>query len=418
MNFTAALSQFRISLTMGASLLALATLFFSPLPEGDWGWMLCLALAALSERWLLVLPRYGPFTLSEAMIFAVLLRFGPSATLLTCLVAGLSRFRRERNTRIEFVLYSLSQSWLAYGCAAWSWAKLRGLGPILRDTALLDLALMALLAGLVFAVQAYIVALHQWLEQKCLGNWSTRINWPRLRLLVQALMPLGILLVACLQERPAAVVLLLGPLWVTYSSIRTYTRTLEEAQQVVTSLAEAVERREPHTVGHALRVGHLACDLARYLKMPESEVRMLASAARLHELGKISLGDQILCKSGRLQDAEWERVRRYPEVGANVASHFSLSRRESVIIRHHQESFDGTGYPHQLKGQQIPLASRVLAVAKAFDAMISARSYRPAMTWQSAIGELRRNSGRQFDPQVVGALEAVLSLGLQPSRVA
>ena len=281
MNFAAVLSQFRLSVTLGATLFALATLFFSPLPEGDAGWMLCLALAAIFERWLLVLPRYGPFTLSEAMIFAVLLRYGPSATLLTCLVAGLSRFRREGKTRPEFVLYSLSQNWLAYGCAAWGWSKLRGLGPILRDSALLDLGMMAVLAALVFAIQAYIVALHQWLEQKCLGNWSTRINWPRLRLLVQALMPLGVLLVACLQERPAAVVLLLGPLWVTYSSIRTYTRTLEEAQQVVTSLAEAVERREPHTIGHSSRVGHLACDLARYLKMPEAEVRTLASAARL-----------------------------------------------------------------------------------------------------------------------------------------
>ena len=422
MNFSAILSQFRFAVTAGASAFALATLLTSQAPPLDMGLLLCLTLAVLSERWLLVLPRYGPFTLSESMIFAVMLRYGPVATLFATLLAGLSRFQREarngKSARPEFIFYSLSQSWLSYGCAAWMWSKFRGLGPILRDQALLDLGLMLLLAFGVFAVQAYVVALHQWLEQQCLGDWSTRINWPRLRLTTQALLPLGVLLTACLQERPGAVVLLLGPLWVTYSSIRNYTSTLQEAQQVVSSLAEAVERREPHTVGHSSRVGRLATDMGRYMRMSEVDVRTVAAAARLHELGKISLGDHILCKSGSLGASEWERVRRYPEVGAEVASHLSLSRREAEIIRYHQESYDGSGYPHQLLGEQIPLGSRVLSVAKAFDAMISRRSYRSALSWQQAMAELRARAGTQFDPRVVAALEAVLGPVSLRSRAA
>lgn len=422
MNFTAILSQFRLAVTVGATAFGLATLLTSQAPPFDMGLALCLVLAVLSERWLLVLPRYGPFTLSESMIFAVMLRYGPVATLFATILAGLSRFNREaregQTIRPEFMFYSLSQSWLSYGCAAWLWAKFRGLGPIMSQHPLLDGGLMVLVAVSVFAVQAYVVALHQWLEQQCLGDWSTRINWPRLRLILQALLPLGVLFTACLQERPAAVVLLLGPLWVTYSSIRNYTTTLQEAQQVVSSLAEAVERREPHTVGHSSRVGKLATDMGRYLRMVEGDVRTLASAARLHELGKISLGDQILCKSGNLQASEWERVRRYPEVGAEVASHLSLSRREAEIIRYHQEWFNGGGYPHQLGGEQIPLGARVLNVAKAFDAMISRRSYRTAMTWQMALKELRARAGTQFDPKVVAALEAVLGPALTRSNAA
>jgi len=422
MNFTAILSQFRLAVTVGASAFALATLLTSQAPPFDMGLLLCLALAVLSERWLLVLPRYGPFTLSESMIFAVMLRYGPVATLFATLLAGLSRFNREAREgaviRPEFMFYSLSQSWLSYGCAAWLWAKFRGLAPIMSAHPLLDLSLMVLLAVSVFGVQAYVVALHQWLDQQCLGDWSTRINWPRLRLILQALLPLGVLLTACLQERPGAVLLLLGPLWVTYSSIRNYTATLQEAQQVVGSLAEAVERREPHTVGHASRVGQLATDMGRYLRMAETDVRTLASAARLHELGKISLGDQILHKSGNLGASEWERVRRYPEVGAEVASHLSLSRREAVLIRHHQESFDGTGYPHQLAAEDIPLGARILSVAKAFDAMISRRSYRSAFSWQKALEELRARSGSQFDPKVVAALEAVLGPAVLRNRAA
>lgn len=422
MNFAAILSQFRLAVTLGATAFALATLLTSQAPTLDIGLVLCLVLAVMSERWLLVLPRYGPFTLSESMIFAVMLRYGPVATLFCTVLAGLSRFYREsrggQNLRPEFIFYSLSQSWLSYGCAAWMWSKFRGLGPILGEHALVDLSLMLLLAVGVFAVQAYVVALHQWLEQQCLGDWSTRINWPRLRLLTQALLPLGVLLACCLQERPGAVLLLLGPLWVTYSSIRTYTTTLQEAQQVVGSLAEAVERREPHTVGHSSRVGRLATDMGRYLRMSELDVRTVATAARLHELGKISLGDHILCKSGTLGASEWERVRRYPEVGAEVASHLSLSRREAEIIRYHQEWYDGSGYPHGLIGEQIPLGSRVLSVAKAFDAMISRRSYRSALSWQQALKELRARAGSQFDPRVVAALEAVLGPVALRSRAA
>lgn len=416
MNYAAILSQYRMGVTAGATLFALATLLASYAPSMDAGLFLCLTLVVMSERWLLVLPRYGPFALSEAILFAVLFRYGPVATLFAVLLAGLSRFQREnresRSLAPSFVAYSLSQSWFSYGCAAWFWFSVRGLGPIFQVTPGLDAAMMLACALAVFAIQGYLVAVHQWMDQRCLGDWSTRLNWPRLRLLAQAMLPLGALLVGCLQTQVGAVVLLLGPLWITYSSLRNYTLTLQEAQEVMASLAEAVERREPHTVGHASRVGQLASDIGRYLRLPEAEVRTLVSAARLHELGKISLGDQILCKSGQLHDGEWERVRRYPEVGAEVASRLSLSRREAEIIRYHQERFDGTGYPHALQGESIPLGSRVLSLAKAFDAMISRRSYRQALSLREALGEMRARSGSQFDPKVVAALEAVLGMGL------
>lgn len=415
MNYVAILNQFRATVSLSAGLFAVATLLAASAPPSDLGLLLCLVLAALSEGWLLVLPRYGPFTLSEALIFAVLLRYGPVATLLCVLVAGAARFRREsRHGQVsspEFVGYSLSQNWLSYGCASWFWYKFRGLGPLMADHPLADLGLLALVALSVFAVQAYLIALHQWLDQQCLGDWSTRVNWPRLRLLTQALLPLGVLLAGCLQIQVLAVLLLMGPLWVTYGSIRNYTETLQEAQQVMNSLAEAVERREPHTIGHASRVARLSSDMARHLRLSEASVRTLVSAARLHELGKISLGDQILCKSGRLQDSEWERVRRYPQVGAEVAAHLSLSRREAEIIRAHQEWYDGGGYPARVSGENIPLEARILSVAKAFDAMISRRSYRPALTWAEALSELRARAGTQFDPRVVASLESVLGMG-------
>jgi len=166
MNYAAILSQYRLGVTAGALVFAFTTLLTSQAPAMDWGLALCMLLAVLSERWLLVLPRYGPFTLSESILFAVVFRYGPVATLLVALLAGLSRFQREskesRNCTPEFVSYSLSQNWLSYGCAAWAWYSLRGLGQLLAHNPLFDLTLMLMCGFSVFGIPAYLVAVHHW----------------------------------------------------------------------------------------------------------------------------------------------------------------------------------------------------------------------------------------------------------------
>jgi response regulator RpfG family c-di-GMP phosphodiesterase len=154
-------------------------------------------------------------------------------------------------------------------------------------------------------------------------------------------------------------------------------------------------------------VSVLAADVARVLHLDEFAVGCVEAAGRLHELGKISVGDRILCKSGALRESEWVKVRRYPEVGANVAARLSLSRKEAELIRFHQERFDGSGY-YGVKGQAIPLGSRILGAAKAFDAMISRRAYRPAFTFTEAVQHIREQSGLQFDPRVVEAMMVCL----------
>lgn len=399
------MKRFRALVVLGA-LVLVGLLQPKPL---DAGFFLFLAMAVLSERMPLVLPRYGPISLADAVAFAMMCLYGPLATVVTVVASGLSRFAREGRVRPEFIAYSLSQSVLSYGTAAclFQWAR-RSPELLHGRTGLIDVFILSASVVAGFLLHSCIVSIHQWLEQGKVGVWTSRFNVSRLRLMLQGLMPLGMLMAVAQQESVLATFLLMGPLVVTYLSIRNYTETLREAQHVIESLAEAVEKREPHTIGHASRVATLATDVARHLRLSEAVVRSVASAARLHELGKISLGDQILCKSGALKATEWEKVRRYPEVGAQVAQRLSLSRREAEYIRYHQEWYNGAGYPYGLKGEQIPMGSRILAVAKAFDAMLSQRAFRKPMTLSQALSRLQEASGTQFDPRVVEALLATL----------
>jgi HD-GYP domain-containing protein (c-di-GMP phosphodiesterase class II) len=406
--------RFRLAVVLAALMLAALSLHSSWAVACDARLLFCLALAVASEAWPLVLPRYGATTLSDAMTYAILLLYGPAACLISVLGSCLMRFTRERRlgnpTDFAFVAYSLSQTVVSYGTAALFYNGFSRRPTLLVGSAgLIDVALFGLAALAGFLMQTVIVGTHQWLDQDRVGALSTRLNWSRIRLSMQALAPLGLLQAVALQQSFVAGVTLVGPIVVTYLTIRNYTETLREAQEVLGTLADAVEKREPHTVGHTSRVARISTDIARELRLSEAEVRSVARAARLHELGKISLADHILVNGGTLHASDWEQVRRYPEVGAKVVSVLSLSRREGEIIRYHQECFNGKGYPHGLKSSEIPIGSRILCVAKAFDAMISWRSYRQPLSMTVALSGLVDGCGVKFDPQVVDALSRLLA---------
>lgn len=374
-------------------------------PQFDAALIGLLALAYVFERQPLRLPRYGPLSLADSVHYGVALLYGPLATILSTVLAGGSRFSREssdRRLKGQFVFYSMAQNALSYGAGAclmtavWPshWAG--------------KVAVTALSVTLTFVIQSVLVALHQWLEQRTVGSWKSRINWERLRLSLQATAPLGALMALSLTAGFLPFVLLLGPLVVTYLSIKNYTDTLREAREVIESLVEAVERREPQMAGHAARVASYAADIARVLGLEEGLVARVATAGRLHDLGKISVSEEVLHKSGSLDSKELEMVRRHPEIGAQVASKLSLSRQEAEFIRYHHEWYNGAGYPYGIQGEAIPLGARILAVAEAFDTMLSPTVYGEAVSQQEALEDLKRGEGTQFDPRVVAALTTAL----------
>ncbi len=184
------------------------------------------------------------------------------------------------------------------------------------------------------------------------------------------------------------------------------------------SLAAAVEAKDPYTHGHSERVLAWATAVAAELGLTGPGLRNFAYAAELHDIGKLAVPDHILQAPRRLTEAEFAIVRQHPRRGVELIEHLNFLTPARPAILHHHEKLDGTGYPDGLAGDRIPLEARILSVVDAYDAMTSVRPYRPAMSHEEAVAELRRCTGAQFDPACVDAFLRLLEHAPQTPEAA
>ena len=181
------------------------------------------------------------------------------------------------------------------------------------------------------------------------------------------------------------------------------------------SLAEVLDLRDSGTAEHSKKVGAYAEATARRLGLSEQRAERVRLAGILHDIGKVGIPDDILRKAGPLNAAEWEEIRRHPEIGARIlGSRELVDIREWVLCSHEQP--DGKGYPRGLNGDAVPIEARILAVADAYEAMIDDRIYRPGISDEAARSELRKCAGTQFDPEVVEAFISSLDKAEQLAR--
>jgi putative nucleotidyltransferase with HDIG domain len=167
---------------------------------------------------------------------------------------------------------------------------------------------------------------------------------------------------------------------------------------------EALERKDPGTWAHCKRVAEFATVLAQALKLDEEEVRAVACGALLHEIGKLEIPDAILRKPGALTAEERLIMRGHCLRGYEIVRKEASLGGAAEIVRSHRERFDGTGYPRGLEGEAIPIGARIVAVAQAFEMIVSDRPHRGAHAFATAGAEIQRWSGRHFDPRIVEAL--------------
>jgi len=188
-------------------------------------------------------------------------------------------------------------------------------------------------------------------------------------------------------------------------------QALEELEQsydyTLEALASALDLKDAETEGHCQRVTAMTIVMARAMGVGEAELRQIARGAFLHDIGKMGIPDSILRKPGPLTPEETAIMRTHCDIGYQVLERIPFLREASEIVLSHQEKFDGTGYPRNLKGEQIPLGARVFAVADTLDAMISDRPYRKALPLAQAKDEIRRHAGSQFDPKVVEVFDTI-----------
>ncbi len=178
--------------------------------------------------------------------------------------------------------------------------------------------------------------------------------------------------------------------------------------QPIAELVDAIEWKDLYTHGHVRRVASYAVMIGKELGLSSTELRRLALGAQMHDVGKIGVPDRILKKAGPLTDEEFETIKLHAARGYEIAQQVKALQPASEAIFFHHERVDGLGYPHGLRGEEIPLHARIVSVADAFDAMTSGRVYQPAVNHELALEELRRCAGTHFDALCVDAFALVL----------
>jgi HD-GYP domain-containing protein (c-di-GMP phosphodiesterase class II) len=190
---------------------------------------------------------------------------------------------------------------------------------------------------------------------------------------------------------------------IALDNARLYQELEEMFFQTAESLADAIEKRDPYTGGHTQRVTLYSSAIAKYLQLNPMERKWLKIASVLHDIGKIGIEDQILRKPDRLSSEEFNMIKRHSDMGAEIIEHIRQLREIVPGVKYHHEMINGKGYPDGLKGENIPLLAKIVAVADTYDAMTTNRPYRKALEKEAAIEELKKCSGTQFDSQVVEA---------------
>jgi HD-GYP domain-containing protein (c-di-GMP phosphodiesterase class II) len=177
----------------------------------------------------------------------------------------------------------------------------------------------------------------------------------------------------------------------------------ERTSNLLDALVSALDLRDSETQWHSRRVGRYARRLAREIGIQGRELDDIERGATLHDIGKIGVRDAVLLKPGPLDEAEWAEMKRHPALGHDILKGIGFLARARLIPLHHQERFDGTGYPQGLKGPEICIGARIFAVVDTYDAITNDRPYRRCRTYEVARAEIVKCSGTQFDPEVVQA---------------
>jgi putative nucleotidyltransferase with HDIG domain len=244
--------------------------------------------------------------------------------------------------------------------------------------------------------------------------WIKNVRWTTIHYL--ALVPLAFLI--AVSYRTLGILGLLTfflPLLIARYSIQRYMDMREVFLDTITSLAKALEAKDPYTRGHADRVATLAVEIARAMGWSEEDVELIKYIGLLHDIGKIGIEDRILNKPGKYTEDEYAQMKRHSRIGAEIIEDIKLLGKGAKWVEHHHEWYNGRGYPDGLEGEEIPEGARILAVADAFDAMTSDRPYKRARTIEEARREVREFQETQFDPEIV---EAFLQVTARPAVLA
>lgn len=170
--------------------------------------------------------------------------------------------------------------------------------------------------------------------------------------------------------------------------------------EIIECIVSALDAKDPYTAGHSQRVSDMTLKVCRLMGLGEKNIEKIHIAAHLHDIGKIGVPDAVLNKTGRLTQQEWEDIKKHPITGADILSKSKHLNELKDIVLYHHERFDGLGYPKGLKGENIPVGARIIAICDSIDAMTSNRNYREAHSFEFCYEEIKNNLGIMYDPMI------------------
>ena len=391
----------------------------------DYRMLLLAALTWISGSFAIRVPGL-PATIyvSEAFFFTLVLLFGGAPAAVCMAIDGLLISKRRKHHEPYRVMFNFAEPVISVLVASTVFFKLYHGAPLFQapEATLVDLALPAVaMASVYFLLNSGLTAIavasetdssayrvwrqhFVWLSLNYFGGASVAlllaINWPHLT----SLSALGVV----------------GPLvvifWLTFKtsmdraddSNKHLTELNKLYLSTVETLAMAIDAKDQITHGHIRRVQTYATGLAKALGVTDVKViRAIEAAALLHDMGKLAVPEHILNKPGKLTAAEYERMKLHASVGAQILSAIDFPYPVVPIVRHHHENYDGTGYPDGLRGEDIPLGARIMAVVDCYDALTSDRPYRPALSDEEALAIIEARKGTMYDSAVTDAFVKV-----------
>ena len=366
-----------------------------------------LAISVFAEFIPVDLPMAGSITIGFPIDFIIILVYGPALAMLISAISAIISEVLEKKTSWYKIIFNTSQYALSVGVAGLTYQYV---GGVVGFQNFFKFAFPAILCALTYCLVnsilvTIVISLAQ--DSKIITVWRLNIKEMIPSYLAEA--PMGfIMAIVYVEVGIVGILLFFLPLLLARRSFELYTKMRKVYLDTIRALAAAIDAKDPYTKGHSERVAKMSVTLAQELNLSGRELENIEYTALLHDIGKIGIADSILGKKGSLTSQEFDRIKEHTAMGADIIEPVDFLKNSYWAIYHHHEKYNGKGYPDGLKSEDIPILARVIAVADAYDAMNSDRPYRKKLSKDKILNELKDQSGKQFDPEVVKALISVL----------
>lgn len=380
-----------------------------PLVSNMWQvFIFFLVISTLAEFIPVELPIGGSVTIGFPIDFVVILVYGPAMAMCTTFLGEILAELLNRKINWYKSLFNASQYALSAGVAGIVYQELGGLVGTVDLTSHIIPAIFCALTYYLINSNLFMSVISIAEEVSILSIWKNRIRGALATYI--ALAPIGfIMAMVYISIGIWGIILFFFPLILARRSFELYSKMQKVYLETIRALAAAIDAKDPYTKGHSERVAEMTLDLAQELNLSDRDIENIEYAALLHDIGKIGIEEKILGKNGILTDKEFDRIKEHTVMGAKIIEQVEFLKDSYKAIYHHHEKYNGKGYPDGLKSEDIPILARIIAVADAYDAMGSDRPYRKKLSKDKIMKELKEQSGKQFDPEVVKALFAVLN---------